>query len=299
MSNKSIELLVADDEEFNRDILQDLLSSANYAVTLAADGEEAWEILDRGQHNFSAILLDRMMPRLDGMGLLARMKGSKRFSAIPVIFQTAVDHPTEVAEGIKAGAFYYLIKPVNKEVLFAIVQSAVSTFNIPDNLNLAVNQVETALANLLLRSEFQLRTLLEARTLANALSGYYPQPQRVILGISELLINAVEHGNLGISYQEKSRLLQQGGWEDEIERRLSLPENISKTVTVQLERKPDEMSLIISDCGAGFEYKNYLEISAERAFDPNGRGIAMSRMMSFDTLEYQGKGNQLVAVVRI
>ena len=299
MSNKLIELLVVDDEEFNRDILQDLLSSANYAVTLAADGEEAWEILDRGQHNFSAILLDRMMPRLDGMGLLARMKGSKRFSAIPVIFQTAVDHPTEVAEGIKAGAFYYLIKPVNKEVLFAIVQSAVSTFNIPDNLNLAVNQVETALADLLLRSEFQLRTLLEARTLANALSGYYPQPQRVVLGISELLINAVEHGNLGISYQEKSRLLQEGGWEGEIERRLSLPENISKTVTVQLERKPHEMSLVISDCGAGFEYKNYLEISAERAFDPNGRGIAMSRMMSFDTLEYQGKGNQLVAVVRI
>ena len=299
MSNKLIELLVVDDEEFNRDILQDLLSSANYAVTLAADGEEAWEILDRGQHNFSAILLDRMMPRLDGMGLLARMKGSKRFSAIPVIFQTAVDHPTEVAEGIKAGAFYYLIKPVNKEVLFAIVQSAVSTFDIPDNLNLAVNQVEAALANLLLCSEFQLRTLLEARTLANALSGYYPQPQRVILGISELLINAVEHGNLGISYQEKSRLLQQGGWEGEIERRLSLPENISKTVTVQLERKPHEMSLIISDCGAGFEYTNYLEISAERAFDPNGRGIAMSRMMSFDTLEYQGKGNQLVAVVRI
>lgn len=299
MSKKTIELLVVDDEEFNRDILQDLLSSVGYAVTLAADGEEAWELLERGQHNFSAILLDRMMPRLDGMGLLARMKGSPRFAAIPVIFQTAVDHPTEVAEGIKAGAFYYLIKPVNKEVLFAIVQSAVSTFNISDNLNVALNQVEAKLAALLLRSEFQLRTLDEARTLANALSGYYPQPQRVVLGISELLINAVEHGNLGINYHEKSHLLQQGGWEEEIERRLSLPENASKKVTVQLEHTPHEMSLVVTDCGAGFEYNNYLEISPERAFDPNGRGIAMSRMMSFDSLEYKGKGNQLVAVVKI
>ena len=299
MSKKTIELLVVDDEEFNRDILQDLLSSVGYAVTLAADGEEAWELLERGQHNFSAILLDRMMPRLDGMGLLVRMKGSARFAGIPVIFQTAVDHPTEVAEGIKAGAFYYLIKPVNKEVLFAIVQSAVNTFNISDNLNLAVNQVEAKLADLLLRSEFQLRTLDEARTLANALSGYYPQPQRVVLGISELLINAVEHGNLGINYQEKSRLLQQGGWEEEVERRLTLPENASKKVTVLLEHTPHEMSLVVTDCGAGFEYKNYLEIAPERAFDPNGRGIAMSRMMSFDKLEYLGKGNQLVAVVRI
>lgn len=299
MSKKTIELLVVDDEEFNRDILLDLLASVGYLVTQAADGEEAWQILERGEHNFSAILLDRMMPRLDGMGLLARMKGSTRFAAIPVIFQTAIDQPADIAEGIKAGAFYYLIKPVNKEVLFAIVQSAVSTFNISDDLNLAVNQVEAKLADLLLRSEFQLRTLLEARTLANALSGFYPQPQRVVLGISELLINAVEHGNLSISYGEKSRLLQQGGWEVEIERRLSLPENASKKVNVQLEHTPHEMSLVVTDCGAGFEYNDYLEMSPERAFDPNGRGIAMSRMMSFDTLEYKGNGNQLVAVVKI
>lgn len=299
MSKKKIELLVVDDEEFNRDILQDLLSGAGYAVTLATDGEDAWETLNRQQHNFSAILLDRMMPRLDGMGLLARMKGGSRFADIPVIFQTAIDHPTDVAEGIKAGAFYYLIKPVNKEVLFAIVQSAVSTFNISDDLNHVVNQVEAKLASLLLRSEFQLSTLVEAHTLANALAGYYPQPQRVVLGISELLINAVEHGNLGITYHEKSRLLQQGGWEHEIERRLSLPENASKKVTVQLEHTPHEISLMVTDCGAGFEYQNYLEMSAERAFDPNGRGIAMSKMMSFDKLEYIGLGNKLVAVVRL
>lgn len=299
MSKQPIELLVVDDEAFNRDILQELLTDAGYRVTLAVDGEEAWEILERQQHNFAAILLDRMMPRLDGMGLLLRMKGSKRFAGIPVVFQTAIDSPADIAGGIKAGAFYYLIKPVNKEVLFAIVQSAVSTFNIADSLNPAVNQVEEKLADLLLRSEFQLRTLLEARTLANALSGYYPQPQRVILGISELLINAVEHGNLGINYHEKSRLLQAGGWEAEIERRLSLPENASKKVTVVLEHKPHELSLAVSDCGAGFEYQNYLEISPERAFDPNGRGIAMSKMMSFDTLQYLGKGNQLLAVVKI
>lgn len=299
MTHKVIELLVVDDEEFNRDILQELLTDAGYLVTLAADGEEAWDIIESKRHNFSAILLDRMMPRLDGMGLLSRIKASKQYAAIPVIFQTAIDAPSDIAEGIKAGAFYYLIKPVNKEVLFAIVQSAVSTFNISDNLNIAFNQVEAKLTDLLLRSEYQLRTLPEARTLANALSGYYPQPQRVILGISELLINAVEHGNLGISYQEKSRLLQAGGWEEEIERRLSLPEHSDKRVRVELEHTPHEISLQVTDCGAGFDYRNYLEISPERAFDPNGRGIAMSKMMSFDTLEYLGKGNHLLAVVKI
>jgi CheY-like chemotaxis protein len=299
MSKRVTELLVVDDEEFNRDLLQELLSNAGYAVTLAVDGEDAWRILDSEQQHFSAILLDRMMPRLDGMGLLERIKADQRFADLPVIFQTASDRPSEIAEGIRAGAFYYLVKPVNKDVLFAIVQSAVNTCHLSKNLHYESTQDQAMLSNLVQKSEFRVSTLHEARTLATALSGFYPQPQRVFLGIAELLINAVEHGNLGISYQEKTKLLQEDRWEGEIERRLALPEYAAKKVEVRLEHKPHEIRLTISDCGAGFDSRSYMEMSPERAFDPNGRGIAMSRMMSFDSLEYMGKGNQLVAVVKI
>jgi len=299
MSKQAIELLVVDDEEFNRDILDDLLSGVGYVVTQAQDGEVAWQILDSEHHTFSAILLDRMMPHLDGMGLLQRIKADRRFADLPVIFQTASDRPSEIAEGIKAGAFYYLVKPVNKDVLFAIVQSAVSTCHLSISLHHESRQDQAILFKLMQRSEFRLRTLHEARTLATALSGFYPQPQRVFLGIAELLINAIEHGNLGIGYQEKTQLLQEDRWEGEIERRLALTEYAEKKVEVQLEHKPHEIRLTISDSGAGFDSRSYLEMSPERAFDPNGRGIAMSRMMSFDTLEYKGKGNRLVAVVKI
>jgi CheY-like chemotaxis protein len=299
MSGQPVKLLVVDDEAFNRDLLQELLSGAGYAVTLATDGEEAWEILDSRQHQFATILLDRMMPRLDGMGLLARIKADMRFADLPVIFQTGIDRPADIAEGIKAGAFYYLVKPINANVLFAIVQSAVSTFDLTCNLRQSANKDQANLANMLVRGEYHVRTLSEVRTLATALSGYYPQPQRVFLGISELLINAVEHGNLGISYTEKSRLLQEGKWEGEIERRLALPEHADKKVDVTLEHGLHEMSLTIRDCGKGFDSSKYMELSPDRAFDPNGRGILMSKMTSFDRIEYLGKGNQLVAVVTI
>lgn len=298
MEKNAVELLVVDDEEFNRDLLQELLSSAAYVVKQAADGEEAWEVLNSGMHDFSAILLDRRMPRLDGMGLLTRLKADSRFKDIPVIFQTAIDHPADIAEGIKAGAFYYLVKPIDEKVLFAIVQSASDTYRYSHSVRQALNQEQAMLAAMLQQSDFRLRTLPEARTLAAALSGYFPQPQRVCLGISELLINAVEHGNLGISYAEKSRLMEQGGWEDEIERRLSMPEFSDKKVKVKLERQQHEMRLTIIDDGEGFDCSRFLQISAERAFDPNGRGIAMSRM-SFDALEYKGKGNELMAVVKL
>lgn len=299
MNKQAIDLLVVDDEEFIRAVMDKLLSDTGYAVTLAADGEEAWEMLDSGQKNFSAILLDRIMPRLDGMGLLARIKADERFANIPVIFQTAINLPSDIAEGVKAGAFYYLVKPVDKDVLYAIVESAVSTYHFPDEFSPVASQQQVNLSHILQRSQFQLRTLAEARALATALSNYYPQPQRVALGIAELLINAVEHGNLGITYQEKSLLLQEGGWEEEIERRLALPEHAEKMVDVLLEHNPQQIRLTIIDCGAGFDNLKYMEMSPERAFDPNGRGIAMSKLMSFDTLEYQGNGNQLVAVVKI
>jgi len=299
MDKRQVELLVVDDEEFNRHILKKCLTDANYAVTLAADGEEAWALLDDGKHDFAAVLLDRMMPRLDGMGLLARIKPDSRFVRLPIIFQTAAADPSDIAEGMKAGAFYYLTKPINKDVMLAVVQSAVSEHVMATTLrHEEVDQRQRCFA-MLRNIEFHLSTLDEARSLATTLAGFYPEPQRALLGLSELLINAVEHGNLGISYQEKSALLETAQWEDEIERRLALPENTGKVVSVLLEHLPQEIRTMVTDCGNGFDWEKYLEMSPERAFDPNGRGIAMSKMMSFDSLKYLGKGNQVVVTVKL
>jgi CheY-like chemotaxis protein len=299
MNTPRFKLLIVDDEEFNREILQEMLSGAGYEVELAVDGEEAWTMLDTQANRYSAVLLDRMMPRLDWMGLLARMKQDDRYVDLPVIFQTAIDHPLDIAAGIKAGAFYYLVKPVDEHVLFAIVQSAVSTFEVSRRVRGKEASVQVNLSSVLQRCEFKLHTLQEARALATELSAFYPQPQRTCLGIMELLINAVEHGNLAISYQEKTNLLRKGIWEGEVSRRLVLPEYAAKSVAVILENKLGEIRLTVSDEGEGFDCKKYMDISPERAFDPNGRGIAMSNMMSFDSLEYKGKGNQLLAIVKI
>jgi hypothetical protein len=200
---------------------------------------------------------------------------------------------------MNAGAFYYLTKPVSKDMTLAIVQSAVTVRILRKPLRDEAAEERRHLFAMLRRGEFKFRTLDEARDLARMLSGFYPDSARALLGLSELLVNAVEHGNLGISYQEKSKLLQETKWEEEIGRRLDLPESLGKLVDVQLEHLPGEIRLTITDCGKGFDWKNYLEMSPERAFDPNGRGIAMSKMMSFDALEYQGAGNRVVAVTRV
>ena len=56
---------------------------------------------------------------------------------------------------------------------------------------------------------------------------------------------------------------------------------------------------IVRDEGAGFDWQRYLDFAPDRAFDPNGRGIAMARRMSFAQLEYRGCGNEVVAIVAV
>ena len=292
------ELLVVDDEALNREILKECLTEAGYEVTLAKDGEEAWEILTRHGERFSSVLLDRMMPRLDGMGLLKRIRDDAALSILPVIFQTAADSPEDVASGLEAGAYYYLTKPVRPTDLLAIVKAAVSDYSLTKGLFENAWVTQNCL-RLLEHAKFTFSSLVQAKQLSHVIASLYPDPQRVFLGLSELMINAVEHGNLGITYQEKSELVRQNKWDDEVERRLALPENKEKQVSVVMQRDSESLQLRIVDQGSGFDWQHYLEFSPTRAFDPNGRGIALSRRISFDQLEYLGKGNEVLAVIKL
>lgn len=107
----------------------------------------------------------------------------------------------------------------------------------------------------------------------------------------------MEHGNLALSYQDKTDLLLEGCWQEEVDRRLDLPEYRERYVEVFFERLPNSIRFTISDQGNGFDWTKYLDFDPERIFDPHGRGIAMARKLSFSTLEFQGNGNSVLATV--
>lgn len=289
-------LLVVDDEPFNLEIISEYFDGLDFELDTTGDGEDAWMLLkERGP--YSAVILDRMMPVLDGMGLLKRIKGDERFQSLPVIVQTAAGTPEQVREGLAAGAYYYLVKPFVRESLLTIVRSALA-----DNASrLMLQQKLTDHApplQLMTSAEFSIQTLDEASALAAFLAQACPNPGTAVLGLSELLVNAVEHGNLAISYREKTQLRHEDRWHEELTRRLTLPEFADRRVRTTLVRGSSGVSIRICDEGAGFNWQEYLEFSAERAFDPNGRGIALARMTSFDSLEFLGCGNTVVATIK-
>ncbi|BBL70394.1 hypothetical protein MoryE10_10000 [Methylogaea oryzae] len=291
-------ILLAEDEEIIATIVQDLLQSQGMEVTVCADGLTAWEHLRAKRPGYDVILLDRIMPGMDGMDLLRRIKADPELTHTPVIMETAKDDRDSVREGLTQGAYYYLTKPLQPEVLIAVVQAAVSQANEYRQLVEEVRRAERPLA-LMCSGSFRFRTLDEGRLLANYLARACPQPERAIQGLQELLVNAVEHGNLGISYADKSALIMAGTWQQEVQRRLELPEYRERHVEVFFQRQADSISLTIQDQGDGFGWQDYLDFSPERAFDPHGRGIAIAHKLSCDRLEFHGNGNTVVATFNL
>ena len=142
---------------------------------------------------------------------------------------------------------------------------------------------------------FEFRTLAEAEKLSALLAANYPDPDRVAVGIWELLCNAVEHGNLAIDFAEKSRLLRSGTYHAEIEHRLATSPFGKRVARVEFRRNRTRIRLSVLDEGQGFDFRAYLD--ADMPLDaPNGRGIAIASRLSFDRLTYRGTGNRVDAI---
>lgn len=292
MSRKRI--LVVDDEPLNLKIVRATLSGPDHQLDLAEDGQVAWTRLQAETLPYDLIILDRMMPVMDGMALLHRIKADPRYLNVPVIMQTAATSSEQVAEGLAAGAHYYLTKPYEPEALLTIVRSALEMQ--AQSTRLARTAHECGIVRpLLVNAEFRFRSLAEARALASQLALLCPNAETAAIGLGELLTNAVEHGNLEISYAEKSRLKWEDRWESEVSRRQRHPPFQHRLARIHVDNRADEIIFTIRDEGPGFDWRDYLTFSPERAFDPNGRGIAMARQMSFNHLEYQDNGNVVVA----
>jgi len=288
-------LLIVDDEPLNLEILSEYFDGQGYRLTMAESGEEAWRLLQQND-TFDLILLDRMMPGMDGVELLRQIKATPAFKKVPVIMQTAASAPEQVREGLLAGALYYLTKPYERDSLLAIVRAALSDGETRQDLQQRLREHANAL-RLMASARFTLSTLDEVGCLAAFLAQACPQPEAAVLGLSELLVNAIEHGNLGISYAEKSRLKRSDQWQEEILRRQALPENRDKLVEVEFSRQNDLVRICIRDQGEGFDWNRYLDFDPARAFDPNGRGIAMARLGSLNNLEFVGNGNTVIATL--
>jgi len=115
-----ITVLVVDDESRMRKLIKDFLRQKEYNVLEAKDGEEALEIFEENQNKIDMILLDVMMPKLDGWSVLRQVRQN---SKVPVIMLTARGEEQDELFGFELGVDEYISKPFSPKILVARVQA--------------------------------------------------------------------------------------------------------------------------------------------------------------------------------
>ena len=291
-------ILIVEDDPLMTDLLVLYLHKEDFTCIGVESAEKAWDVLNDDQFIFDCVLLDINLPGISGIELLKQIKADVALMDIPVIMETAEGSESSILEGLNNGAYYYLTKPVVQQKLTSTLKVAVGDYRRNIYLKNEVKNIGSIFKNCQ-EGRFYFQSLLDCQRLAIALANMFPEPERVIFGLSELMTNAVEHGNLEIGYEKKSDLLAQELWVDEIDNRLEQKQYSSRVGEISLVKTETKVVVTISDQGSGFDWEPFLKISIKRVFDQHGRGIAMTKEKCFDELEYIGKGNSVVCTVLI
>jgi len=127
---KQARILVVDDTPANAKLLADPIEHHGYAPTSVASGPEAMAALEAAEYDL--VLLDIVMPGMDGYEVCRRIRQDPRWTALPVVMVTALDAREERVKGLEAGADEFLSKPINQSELLARVRSLLRIKNMHD-----------------------------------------------------------------------------------------------------------------------------------------------------------------------
>lgn len=248
---------------------------AGYLLRYASDAQQARAILCSGTR-FDAVVVSTSCFEEVQHALISFLP-----DAALVVSASGMDELQRA--GILDRSCYYLSKPWFAESSLSVLESAL----LRDRVDPACPVGH--------HGEFTFRTLEEVTVLTDQLailSGCAGQ-RELAVGLAELLINAVEHGNLGFGYEEKAQLKRAGLWEQAVVARLEDPRFSSLYARLEVYRVADELVITIYDNGRGFDWRPFVEIDMQRLHEPNGRGIAMAHQAGFRSIEFLGNGNRV------
>ncbi len=151
----------------------------------------------------------------------------------------------------------------------------------------------TLAARRLRNARFEFQTRDEAAAIAEYVATLLPESVRVELVLTELMINAIEHGNLEIK-GAKAELVRRGELEAEVARRRSDPIYRDRIAWLEVARIDNQVTLTIGDEGSGFDWR---EITQPSPTTPSGRGLLLARLMSSSGLCFNAAGN--IVIVRV
>ncbi len=210
------------------------------------------------------------------VALLAVLKEA----GVQVVVLLEAEDLLAVETGILASVSGFLVKPFEHQALLAALALPWGGVSAPAG------------------GYFPFRTLEDVTGLSQLVAGLCPESEMVQIALSELMLNAVEHGNLGLGFVRKGELMSCGAWRNEVERLLDAPAYLERFAYLRVELRPREVRFLIRDQGEGFDPVPFLNLNPERSVEPHGRGIAIARMLAFPDLVFLEGGRCVEGVVR-
>jgi len=199
MKNKEQKVLIVDDERYNINILADILKS-QYKTIVAKNGEQAMKRV-MSENPPDLILLDVMMPEMDGYEVCSRLKADTRTRDIPVIFITAMSEVEDETRGLELGAIDYIAKPVSPPIVRARVKNQLE-------LKMARQELEEQKIKL----EEQNKKLLESASLREDVERItrhdLKTPLNAIIGFSRVLMT---HDNITENQLKYLKMIRESG----------------------------------------------------------------------------------------
>jgi CheY-like chemotaxis protein/anti-sigma regulatory factor (Ser/Thr protein kinase) len=269
-------ILVVDDDRTTRHVLQKVLAGAGFGASIAKDGMEALDLLQK--RRFDLLLLDVWMPRMNGLDLLARLRSRK--TRPRVVIMTSDDAPGTLLEAVRQQAFRYVHKPIEAT---ALLQTVRETLKAPEPVPIEVISARPDWVELVVPCTRDAAEQIQP-VMAHLDTDLAPKLRETIAyAFRELLLNAVEWGG-------------------------KLDPN--RKVRIAYLRSKRMLMYRIADPGSGFDIANlphaaigrtadgpiaHMDVREEKGIRPGGFGLLMVRN-SVDELLYNEKHNEVVFV---
>ncbi len=287
-----MKVLIVDDQDGLRRFLSRVVTGEGHDVIEAPNAEIAWNLIH--EHQPDLVLTDYKMPAASGFDLLDRIRQEHRHMIVALL--TAHGSEELAARALRIGANDYLRKPVQVIELRRMLkryQGLVQERYLEEDVRSSIRRMQFTLQcdnriELVPKISQFLVEQCDKRIDGDARFG-------LRLGLHEMIMNAVEHGNLGVTFEEKTAALNVGFTELQTlyAERLSNPIFAARRVTIDFFLEPEYLEWLISDEGSGFDWTRLQDPLAESNIHiSHGRGVYLSRFQ-FDEMEYLNSGNRV------
>jgi CheY-like chemotaxis protein len=296
-----MKILVVDDQQPILEFLSDVLEDQGYEVLTASNGNAALELYREHRPPFT--LTDISMPGMSGLDLLRQIKALNAEAV--VMLMTGAGSESFAIEALRNGAINYFTKPVDIREIANTLARYEALAGGYDFEHYAVRFLKEEQLTLSLENDIS-QANHAVQLVLNHCRAIFPLSELFTLrfGLYEMIVNAIEHGNLGITYEEKSEALENNGLSALLETRAKEPFRAARRVTIECHIKPEGLTCTISDEGEGFDHSGYAKIEdADSLFEElgsslHGRGILLTSLQ-FDAVNYNERGNAVRIVKRV